>query len=167
MEYIIIIIVAIIIFLLIKYFNKRKLTFTVLAISFLLSIFPCSMGVIDIGDGPGDGFILLIIYMFVILPWLTMLMMTIISNSHTFYVLSFGFFINMAIVFGIICLDNTRLKSSTTAPLLFIINTAFFILCAYIIEKAQTTPMKIAAVALTLASFIVPYGFIGLYFKCI
>jgi len=167
MEYIIIIIVAIIIFLLIKYFNKRKLTFTVLAISFLLSIFPCSMGVIDIGDGPGDGFILLIIYMFVILPWLTMLMMTIISNSHTFYVLSFGFFINMAIVFGIICLDNTRLKSSTTAPFLFIINTAFFILCAYIIEKAQTTPMKIAAVALTLASFIVPYGFIGLYFKCI
>ncbi len=166
MEFIIIIIVAIIIFLLIKYFNKRKLTFTVLAISFLLSIIPCSMGVIDIGDGPGDGFILLIIYMFVIIPWLTMLMMTIISNSHTFYVLSFGFFINMAIVFGIICLD-TRLKSSTTAPLLFIINTAFFILCAYIIEKAQTTPMKIAAVALTLASFIVPYGFIGLYFKCI
>lgn len=167
MEYIIIIIVAIIIFLLIKYFNKRKLTFTVLAISFLLSIFPCSMGVIEFGDGPGDGFILLIIYMFVILPWLTMLMMTIISNSHTFYVLSIGFFINMVIVFGTFCLDNTRLKSPTTAPLLFIINTAFFILCAYIIEKAQTTPMKIAAVALTLASFIVPYGFIGLYFKCI
>ena len=166
MEYIIIIIVAIIIFLLIKYFNKRKLTFTVLAISFLLSIFPCSMGVIEFGDGPGDGLILFIIYMFVILPWLTMLMMTIISNSHTFYVLSIGFFINMAIVFGIICLE-TRLKSSTTAPLLFIINTAFFILCAYIIEKAQTTPMKIAAVALTLASFIVPYGFIGLYIKCI
>lgn len=167
MEYIIIIIVAIIIFLLIKYFNKRKLTFTVLAISFLLSIFPCSMGVIELGDGPGDGFILLIIYMSVILPWLTMLMMTIISNSHTFYVLSIGFFINMAIVFGIICLDNTRLTSPTTAPLIFIANTAFFILCAYIIEKAQTTPMKIAAVALTLASLIVPYGFIGLYFKCI
>ena len=166
MEYIIIIIVAIIIFLLIKYFNKRKLTFIVLAISFLLSIFPCSMGVIEFGDGPGDGLILFIIYMFVILPWLTMLMMTIISNSHTFYVLSIGFFINMAIVFGIICLE-TRLKSSTTAPLIFIANTAFFILCAYIIEKAQTMPMKIAAVALTLASFIVPYGFIGLYIKCI
>lgn len=166
MEYIIIIIVAIIIFLLIKYFNKRKLTFTVLAISFLLSIFPCSMGVIELGDGPGDGLIIVGIYMFVILPWLTMLMMTIISNFHTFYVLSIGFFINMAIVFGIICLE-TRLKSPTTAPLLFIINTAFFILCAYIIEKAQTTPMKIAAVALTLASLIVPYGFVGLYFKCI
>ena len=165
MEYIIIIIVAIIIFLLIKYFNKRKLAFTVLAISFLLSIFPCSMGVIE-GDDPGDGFIIVGIYMYVILPWLTMLMMTIISNSHTFYVLSIGFFVNMAIVFGIICLE-TRLKSPTTAPLIFIANTAFFILCAYIIEKAQTTPMKIAAVALTLASLIVPYGFIGLYFKCI
>lgn len=165
MEYIIILIVAIVIFLFIKNFTKRKLTFTVLAISFLLSIIPCSM-VIDIGDGPGDGFIILFIYMFVIIPWLTMLMMPIITNSHTFYVLSLGFFINMAIVFGIICLD-TRLKSPTTAPLLFIINTAFFILCAYIIEKAQTTPMKIAAVALTLASFIVPYGFIGLYIKCI
>ena len=165
MEYIIIIIVAIIIFLLIKYFNKRKLTFTVLAISFLLSIFPCSMGVIE-GDDPGDGFIIVGIYMYVILPWLTMLMMTIISNFHTFYVLSIGCFINMAIVFGIICLE-TRLKSPTTAPLIFIANTAFFILCAYIIEKAQTTPMKIAAVALTLASFIVPYGFIGLYIKCI
>ena len=165
MEYIIIIIVAIIIFLLIKYFNKRKLTFIVLAISFLLSILPCSMGVIE-GDDPGDGFIIVGIYMFVILPWLTMLMMTIISNSHTFYVLSIGFFVNMAIVFGIICLE-TRLKSPTTAPLIFIANTAFFILCAYIIEKAQTTPMKIAAVALTLASFIVPYGFIGLYIKCI
>lgn len=165
MEYIIIIIVAIIIYLFIKNFTKRKLTFTVLAISFLLSIFPC-LGVIEFGDGPGDGFIILIIYMFVIIPWLTMLMMPIITNSHTFYVLSFGFFINMAIVFGIICLE-TRLKSPTTAPLLFIINTAFFILCAYIIEKAQTTPMKIAAVALTLASFIVPYGFIGLYIKCI
>lgn len=165
MEYIIILIVAIVIFLFIKNFTKRKLTFTVLAISFLLSIFPCSM-VIDIGDGPGDGFIILIIYMFVIIPWLTMLMMPIISNSHTFYVLSLGFFINMAIEFGIICLE-TRLKSSTTAPLIFIANTAFFILCAYIIEKAQTTPMKIAAVALTLASFIVPYGFIGLYIKCV
>ena len=165
MEYIIIIIFAIIIFLLIKYFNKRKLTFIVLAISFLLSILPCSMGVIE-GDDPGDGFIIVGIYMFVILPWLTMLMMTIISNFHTFYVLSIGFFINMVIVFGIICLE-TRLKSPTTAPLIFIANTAFFILCAYIIEKAQTTPMKIAAVALTLASLIVPYGFIGLYFKCI
>lgn len=165
MEYIIILIIAIIIFLFIKYSTKRKLTFTVLAISFLLSIIPCSM-VIDIGDGPGDGFIIIGIYFYVIIPWLTMLMMPIITNSHTFYVLSFGFFINMAIVFGIICLE-ARLKSSTTAPLLFIINTAFFILCAYIIEKAQTTPMKIAAVALTLASFIVPYGFIGLYFKCI
>ncbi len=165
MEYIIIIIVAIIIFLFIKLFTKRKLTFTVLAISFLLSFFPC-LGVIELGDGPGDGFILLIIYMFVIIPWLTMLMMTIISNSHTFYVLSIGFFVNMAIVFGIICLE-TRLKSPTTAPLIFIANTAFFILCAYIIEKAQTTPMKIAAVALTLASLIVPYGFIGLYIKCI
>lgn len=166
MEYIIIIIVAIIIFLFIKHFTKRKLTFTVLAISFLLSIFPCFMGVIELGDGPGDGLIIVCIYMFVILPWLTMLMMTIISNSHTFYVLSIGFFVNMAIVFGIICLE-TRLKSPTTAPLIFIANTAFFILCAYIIEKAQTTPMKIAAVALTLASFIVPYGFIGLYIKCI
>ena len=165
MEYIIILIVAIVIFLFIKNFTKRKLTFTVLAISFLLSIIPCSM-VIDIGDGPGDGFIILIIYMFVIIPWLTMLMMPIITNSHTFYVLSLGFFINMAIVFGIICLE-TRLKSPTTAPLIFIANTAFFILCAYIIEKAQTTPMKITAVALTLASFIVPYGFIGLYIKCI
>lgn len=166
MEYIIIIIVAIIIYLFIKNFTKRKLAFTVLAISFLLSIFPCFMGVIDIGDGPGDGFIILIIYMCVILPWLTMLMMTIISNSHTFYVLSIGVFINMAIVFGIVCLE-TRLISPTTAPLIFIANTAFFILCAYIIEKAQTTPMKITAVALTLASFIVPYGFIGLYIKCI
>lgn len=165
MEYIIILIVAIVIFLFIKNFTKRKLTFTVLAISFLLSIIPCSM-VIDIGDGPGDGFIILFIYMFVIIPWLTMLMMPIITNSHTFYVLSLGFFINMAIVFGIICLE-TRLKSPTTAPLIFIANTAFFILCAYIIEKAQTTPMKITAVALTLASFIVPYGFIGLYIKCI
>ena len=166
MEYIIILIVAIVIFLFIKNFTKRKLTFTVLAISFLLSIIPCSMGVIDIGDGPGDGFIIIGIYFYVIIPWLTMLMMPIITNSHTFYVLSLGFFINMAIVFGIICLE-TRLKSPTTAPLLFIINTAFFILCAYIIEKAQTTPMKIAAVALTLASFIVPYGFIGLYIKCV
>ena len=165
MEYIIILIVAIVIFLFIKNFTKRKLTFTVLAISFLFSILPCSM-VIDIGDGPGDGFIILIIYMFVIIPWLTMLMMPIITNSHTFYVLSLGFFINMAIEFGIICLE-TRLKSPTTAPLIFIANTAFFILCAYIIEKAQTTPMKIAAVALTLASLIVPYGFVGLYFKCI
>lgn len=165
MEYIIIIIVAIIIYLFIKNFTKRKLAFTVLAISFLLSIFPC-LGVIELGDGPGDGLIIVCIYMFVILPWLTMLMMTIISNSHTFYVLSIGFFVNMAIVFGIICLE-TRLKSPTTAPLIFIANTAFFILCAYIIEKAQTTPMKIAAVALTLASFIVPYGFIGLYIKCI
>ena len=165
MEYIIILIVAIVIFLFIKNFTKRKLTFTVLAISFLLSIIPCSM-VIDIGDSPGDGFIILFIYMFVIIPWLTMLMMPIITNSHTFYVLSLGFFINMAIVFGIICLE-TRLKSPTTAPLIFIANTAFFILCAYIIEKAQTTPMKITAVALTLASFIVPYGFIGLYIKCI
>ena len=165
MEYIIILIVAIFIFLFIKNFTKRKLAFTVLAISFLFSILPCSM-VIDIGDGPGDGFIIIGIYFYVIIPWLTMLMMPIISNSHTFYVLSFGFFINMAIVFGIICLE-TRLKSPTTAPLLFIINTAFFILCAYIIEKAQTTPMKITAVALTLASFIVPYGFIGLYIKCV
>lgn len=166
MEYIIIIIIAIIIYLFIKNFTKRKLAFTVLAISFLFSILPCSMGVIDISDGPGDGFIILIIYMFVIIPWLTMLMRINAMNFNTFYVLSFGFFINMAIVFGIICLE-ARLKSSTTAPILFIINTAFFILCAYIIEKAQTTPMKIAAVALTLASFIVPYGFIGLYFKCI
>lgn len=162
MEYIIILIVAIVIFLFIKNFTKRKLTFTVLAISFLLSIIPCSMVI----DGPGDGFIIIGIYFYVIIPWLTMLMMPIITNSHTFYVLSLGFFINMAIVFGIICLE-TRLKSPTTAPLIFIANTAFFILCAYIIEKAQTTPMKIAAVALTLASFIVPYGFIGLYIKCI
>lgn len=167
MEYIIILIVAIVIFLFIKNFTKRKLTFTVLAISFLLSIFPCSMGIIDIGDGPGDGFIIIGIYFYVIFPWLTMLMMINAMNFNTFYVLSIGFFINMAIVFGIICLDTTRLKSPTTAPLLFIINTAFFILCAYIIEKAQTTPMKIAAVALTLASLIVPYGFVGLYFKCI
>lgn len=162
MEYIIILIVAIVIFLFIKNFTKRKLTFTVLAISFLLSIIPCSMVI----DGPGDGFIIIGIYFYVIIPWLTMLMMPIITNSHTFYVLSLGFFINMAIVFGIICLE-TRLKSPTTAPLIFIANTAFFILCAYIIEKAQTTPMKITAVALTLASFIVPYGFIGLYIKCI
>lgn len=165
MEYIIILIVAIVIFLFIKNFTKRKLTFTVLAISFLLSIIPCSM-VIDIGDGPGDGFIIIGIYFYVIFPWLTMLMMINAMNFNTFYVLSLGFFINMAIVFGIICLE-TRLKSPTTAPLIFIANTAFFILCAYIIEKAQTTPMKIAAVALTLASFIVPYGFIGLYIKCI
>lgn len=165
MEYIIIIIVAIIIFLFIKNFTKRKLTFTVLSISFLLSILPCFV-VIEIGDGPGDGFIILIIYMFVIIPWLTMLMMINTKNPNTFYVLSCGFTIIMAIVFGIFCLE-TRLKSPTTAPLIFIANTAFFILCAYIIEKAQTTPMKIAAVALTLASFIVPYGFIGLYFKCI
>lgn len=165
MEYIIILIVAIVIFLFIKNFTKRKLAFTVLAISFLFSILPCSM-VIDIGDGPGDGFIIIGIYFYVIIPWLTMLMMINAMNFHTFYVLSFGFFINMAIEFGIICLE-TRLKSPTTAPLLFIINTAFFILCAYIIEKAQTTPMKITAVALTLASFIVPYGFIGLYIKCI
>ena len=67
MEYIIILIVAIVIFLFIKNFTKRKLTFTVLAISFLLSIIPCSMGVIDIGDGPGDGFIILIIYMIILL----------------------------------------------------------------------------------------------------
>ncbi len=165
MEYIIILIVAIVIFLFIKNFTKRKLAFTVLAISFLFSILPCSM-VIDIGDGPGDGFIIIGIYFYVIIPWLTMLMMPIITNSHTFYVLSIGFFINMVIVFGIICLE-TRLKSPTTAPLIFIANTAFFILCAYIIEKAQTTPMKITAVALTLASFIVPYGFIGLYIKCV
>lgn len=165
MEYIIILIVAIVIFLFIKNFTKRKLAFTVLAISFLFSILPCSM-VIDIGDGPGDGFIIIGIYFYVIIPWLTMLMMPIITNSHTFYVLSLGFFINMAIEFGIICLE-TRLKSPTTAPLIFIANTAFFILCAYIIEKAQTTPMKITAVALTLASFIVPYGFIGLYIKFI
>lgn len=165
MEYIIILIVAIVIFLFIKNFTKRKLAFTVLAISFLFSILPCSM-VIDIGDGPGDGFIIIGIYFYVIIPWLTMLMMINAMNFHTFYVLSLGFFINMAIEFGIICLE-TRLKSPTTAPLLFIINTAFFILCAYIIEKAQTTPMKITAVALTLASFIVPYGFIGLYIKCV
>ena len=165
MEYIIILIIAIIIFLFIKYSTKRKLTFTVLAISFLLSIFPCSF-VVEFGGSPGDGFLILVIYMFVILSGLTMLMMQIISNSHSFYVLSFGFIIIMAIVFGFICLE-TRLKSPTTAPLIFIANTAFFILCAYIIEKAQTTPMKIAAVALTLASFIVPYGFIGLYIKCI
>lgn len=165
MEYIIILIVAIVIFLFIKNFTKRKLSFTVLAISFLFSILPCSM-VIDIGDGPGDGFIIIGIYFYVIIPWLTMLMMPIITNSHTFYVLSLGFFINMAIEFGIICLE-TRLKSPTTAPLIFIANTAFFIICAYIIEKAQTTPMKITAVALTLASFIVPYGFIGLYIKCV
>ncbi len=164
MEYIIIIIVAIIIFLFIKHFTKRKLTFTVLSISFLLSILPCFV-VIDIGDGPGDGFIILIIYMFVIFPWLTMLMMINTKNPNTFYVLSCGFTIIMAIVFGIFCLE-TRLRSSHVySLLLFIANTAFYILCAYIIEKAKTTPMKIAAVTLTLSSFIVPYGFMLLWLK--
>ncbi len=39
MEYIIILIVAIVIFLFIKNFTKRKLTFTVLAISFYFQFF--------------------------------------------------------------------------------------------------------------------------------
>ena len=102
MKYIIIIIVAIIVFLFVKYFSKRKLTFTVLAISFLFSIFPCSF-VIESGDGPGDGFIFLIIYIFAIVPWLIMLMMINTKNSNTFYELCCGFTIIMAIVFGFIC----------------------------------------------------------------
>ncbi|MBR5695231.1 MAG: hypothetical protein IKX43_03235 [Paludibacteraceae bacterium] len=166
MKYIIIIIVAIIVFLFVKYFTKRKLTFTVLAISFLFSILPCS-SVIEFGDGPGDGFIILIIYIFAIFPWLIMMMMIYIKIFNTFYVLSYGFIIIMAIVFGYICFDARLHSSIIYALLLFIVNTAFYILCAYTIEKAKTTPMKIVAVALALASFIVPYGFMGLWIKCI
>lgn len=166
MKYIIIIMVAIIVFLFVKYFTKRKLTFTVLAISFLFSIFPCSF-VIESGDGPGDGFIFLIIYIFAIVPWLIMLMMINTKNSNTFYELCCGFTIIMAIVFGFICFEARLQSSIIYALLLFIVNTAFYILCAYTIEKAQTTPMKIVAVALALASFIVPYGFMGLWIKCI
>lgn len=72
MEYIIILIVAIVIFLFIKHFTKRKLAFIELSTSYALTIMPCIVSGIlaecpSDGDNLGGGFLMLFALYMVIL----------------------------------------------------------------------------------------------------
>ncbi len=72
MEYTIIIIVAIVIYLFIKNFTKRKLAFIGLSTSFALTIIPCIVSGISAkypsdGDALGGGFLMLFAIYMVIL----------------------------------------------------------------------------------------------------
>lgn len=102
MEYTIIIIVAIVIYLFIKNFTKRKLAFIGLSTSFALTIIPCIVSGISAkypsdGDALGGGFLMLFALYMVILLWLTLVV--IVLKCH-YRILCYAFAIIMSACFA-------------------------------------------------------------------
>ena len=128
-------------------FIKRKLAFLALSLSFVLNSLPFFF------LGIPDGVFFLIFYLFFIfIIWV--IWITFAFDNRTFHIICGGFYLITAIIFTIICIKD----GGHTRPLLALIGTtAFYTLCAFIIEKANSPLTKTLAVVLTLASFITYY----------
>lgn len=138
-------------------FTKRKLAFAALATSFSISIIPSSViGIIvkfpSDGDALGGGFLMMFAMFGAFIIWT--ILISLITNLRPFKALCYGIAIIMTISFAFNCLligFNMRIS------LLLLANCAYFILCAYLIEKAKSLPLKIIAITLTLTSFVLPF----------
>ena len=137
--------------------NPRKLAFAALATSFSISIIPSSIiGIIEEfpsdGDALGGGFLMMFAMFGAFIIWT--ILISLITNLRPFKALCYGIAIIMTISFAFNCLligFNMRIF------LLLLANCAYFILCAYLIEKAKSLPLKIIAITLTLTSFVLPF----------
>ncbi len=135
-------------------FTKRKLAFAALATAFSLSVIPGSViGTIakfpSDGDALGGGFLILFAIFEAFIVWIVLI--ALITNFRPLKVLCYGIAIVMTICFAL----NCRFTGFNIMILLLLLaNSAYFILCAFLIEKAKSKPMKIIAITLTITSFI-------------
>jgi hypothetical protein len=138
-------------------FTKRKLAFAALATAFSLSVIPGSViGIIAKSPsdehGPGEGFIMLFVMFWAFIVWIVLI--ALITNFRPLKALCYGIAIVMTICFAL----NCRFTGFNIMILLLLLaNSAYFILCAFLIEKAKSRPMKIIAITLTVISFILPF----------
>ncbi len=135
-------------------FTKRKLAFAALATAFSLSVIPTSViGTIakfpSDGDALGGGFLILIAMFWAFIVWIVLI--ALITNFRPLKVLCYGITIITTISIAFNCL---LIGFNTKIFLLLLANSAYFILCTFLIEKAKSKPMKIIAITLTVISFI-------------
>lgn len=145
--------------------TKRKLAFVALATSFSFSIIPSVLfGIfhtIPIGsnDDYGAGIEMLLAMEAVTLVALVIggILVIRILFSWPHNILYDGITVIMNICFVINCFCYGLDKTLLYVLLGLWINSFYYIGCTYLIEKAKTLPMKIAAAILTITSFIIPY----------
>ena len=135
-------------------FTKRKLAFAALATAFSLSIIPTSViGTIakfpSDGDALGGGFLMLFAIFGAFIVWIVLI--ALITNFRPLKVLCYGITIITTISIALNCL---LIGFNMMILLLLLANSAYFILCTFLIEKAKSKHMKIIAITLTVISFI-------------
>ncbi len=135
-------------------FTKRKMAFAALATAFSLSVIPTSViGTIakfpSDGDALGGGFLMLFAIFGAFIVWIVLI--ALITNFRPLKVLCYGITIITTISIALNCL---LIGFNMMIILLLLANSAYFILCTFLIEKAKSKPMKIIAITLTVISFI-------------
>lgn len=138
-------------------FTKRKLAFAALATSFSLSVIPSFViGIIakfpSDGDALGGGFLMMFAMFGAFIIWT--ILIALITNLRPLKALCYGIAIVMTISYAFNCL---LIGFNMMIFLLLLANSAYFILCAFLIEKAKSLPLKIIAITLTLTTFILPF----------
>lgn len=135
-------------------FGKRQLAFATLATILSFSVIPCSVtGILaeipSDGDALGGGFLMLFALFAALIIWLVLIVL--IMKIRPLKVFCYGVPIIMTacFVFNCFCIGfNTKIL------LILLSISAYFILCAFLIEKAKSLPIKIISVAFTIAPIL-------------
>lgn len=138
-------------------FSKRKLAFFALSLSFLLSASYFSTAPFTIIHQPGDdslGAGFLFLFLLMVLLFAYFFIMALATRLRTFFV----FCASIPVVMAACYIFFYSLVGFRLNFLLCILaDTACLLLCALLIEKAQSIYTKIIAVVLTLLSITVPF----------